>query len=180
MAADLLILQSRGVQTAFCPCGVRSPGKCLVSTVALVDHVPARPAASRRVPFSAAAAPRGASRPGQERRRLMAVLPAQDRRRRLSYLRKSGFGGHFHVHATDPGNAPRPTLLAGSQLSSCPAEEAGPSWPGKRLALPCVRRLQPDARIRVRLTGPGDGHRLLPSRCDQPGRIQPDTVKIIP
>jgi hypothetical protein len=31
---------SRRVNAAFCPCGVRSPGACLVSATHVVDHVP--------------------------------------------------------------------------------------------------------------------------------------------
>src|ERR1039457_7679803 len=36
----------RRVKTAFCPCGVRSPGVCLVSATQVLDHVPSSPAES--------------------------------------------------------------------------------------------------------------------------------------
>ena len=37
---------SRRVNTAFRPCGVRSPGVCLVSATQILDHVPSSPAES--------------------------------------------------------------------------------------------------------------------------------------
>jgi hypothetical protein len=37
---------ARRVNTAFCPCGVRSPGVCLVSATQVLDHVPSSPAPS--------------------------------------------------------------------------------------------------------------------------------------
>ena len=40
---------SRRVNTAFCPCGVRSPGVCPASATQVLDHVPSSPAESYRV-----------------------------------------------------------------------------------------------------------------------------------
>jgi hypothetical protein len=46
IAADLPFLHSRRADTAFCPCGVRNPGVCLVSATQVLDHVPSNPAES--------------------------------------------------------------------------------------------------------------------------------------
>jgi hypothetical protein len=46
IATDLLFSISRRVNTAFCPCGVRSPGVCLVSATQVLDHGPSCPAES--------------------------------------------------------------------------------------------------------------------------------------
>jgi hypothetical protein len=43
---------SRRVNTAFCPCGVRSPGVCLVSATQVLDHVPSSPAESSCISLS--------------------------------------------------------------------------------------------------------------------------------
>jgi hypothetical protein len=43
---------ARRVNTAFCPCGVRSPGVCLVSATQVLDHVPSSPAESSSIPLS--------------------------------------------------------------------------------------------------------------------------------
>jgi hypothetical protein len=44
IATDLLFSIQRRVNTAFCPCGVGSPGVCLVSATQVLDHVPLSPA----------------------------------------------------------------------------------------------------------------------------------------
>ena len=52
IATDLLFPIFRRVDTAFCSCGVRSPGVCLVSAVHVLDHVPSSPPESHCISFS--------------------------------------------------------------------------------------------------------------------------------
>ena len=80
IATDLLFLHFRRVNTAFCPCGVRSPALCLASATQVLDHVPSSPAESQlHLTVSTAVLDRPGMPPAARLPQPMSVLPRLDR-----------------------------------------------------------------------------------------------------
>ncbi len=124
----------RRVKTAFCPCGVRSSGMCLVSATQVLDHVPRSPAECHCVQFPCCHPPFPASA-RQSLRHRPAAADGPRQARHIAAPQKSGLSGHFPrpCHGFWPRPARQNLDLAtrpGRSLASSTGTRVGPVTSG--------------------------------------------------